>query len=146
MVAVSRAKFLTRPGGCKKTDVRYNLPTRLRAACPRTALDNPFREVLKAVGWTVKLTPMGSSGTGMASVSRERSHGGDWHRAGSARQHGRLGRARPRRGRRLARQPLEPRPRRWRALTMSHNCRRLRLNRRGPGKTTGELKKPESSM
>jgi hypothetical protein len=56
MVAVSRAKFLTRPGGCKKTDVRYNLPTRLRAACPRTALDNPFREVLKAVGWTVKLT------------------------------------------------------------------------------------------
>ena len=70
MVAVSRGKFLTRPGGCKKTDVRYNLPTRLRAAYPRTALDNPFREVLKAVGWTVKLTPRGSSGTGMASVPR----------------------------------------------------------------------------
>ncbi len=99
MVAVSRGKFLTRTGGCKKTDVRYNLPTRLRAACPRTALDNPFREVLKAVGWTVKLTPRGSSGTGMASVPRERSHGGDGHRAGSARQHGLLRRDRRRRGR-----------------------------------------------
>jgi hypothetical protein len=27
----------------------------------RTAFDNPFREVLKAVGWTVKLTVVGQN-------------------------------------------------------------------------------------
>jgi hypothetical protein len=77
--------------------------------------------VLKAVGWTVKLTPRGSSGTGMASVPRERSHGGDGHRAGSARQHGRLGRARPLRGA----------PRGGRVRSNGHGSRFAARQRRG---------------
>jgi hypothetical protein len=32
-----------------------------RHARARTAFDNPFREVLKAVGWTVKLTVVGQN-------------------------------------------------------------------------------------
>src|SRR6267143_6706306 len=41
MVAVSRGKFLTRPGGCKKTDVRYNLPYQIEGGMPAHGARQP---------------------------------------------------------------------------------------------------------